>query len=157
MPRPLSAPAMSALMAQVTDEAFLVLITFTHVPTSETYRCVLNTEDIVSNGETFTATYFEFTLPETSDRAPQGCQIAVDNVDQRLVGLLRSITEPLQVLVQLVLASSPDTIEMELPDLVLREADWDSSKITGTLVSEDPLNQKFPGNIYDPRTFQGIF
>jgi hypothetical protein len=157
MPRTLSQPAIAALMAEVTNEAFLLLVSFTHVPTAETYRCVLNTEDIVSNGHVFTATYFEFTLPEISDRAPQGCNVSVDNVDRRLVSLLRTITEPLQVTVQLVLASSPNIVEMELTDLVLREVRWDVSKINGTLVSEDPLNQAFPGNKYEPRTFPGIF
>jgi hypothetical protein len=157
MSRTLSAVALAAAMAQHTDEAFIILVTFTHVPTSETYRACLNTEDITSNGEVYTATYFQIALPEDSDRGPQGCQITVDNVDRQLVNLLRSITEPLQVTVQVVLASQPDTIEMEFIDLVLREASWDQSLITGTLMSEDPLNQAFPGHVYGPANFEGIF
>jgi hypothetical protein len=74
-----------------------------------------------------------------------------------MVDLLRRITSPLKVQVQLVLASQPNIIEMQLDDLVLREATWDASKIQGTLVSEDPLNQSFPSHLYEPRTFQGIF
>lgn len=157
MPRVLSNRALTAVMAQHTDEAFILLVTFTHVPTNEVYRAALNTEDVVSNGQVFTATYFDIALPEVANKSPQGAQITIDNVDERLIGLLRSITQPLQVVLQLVLASTPDVLEMEFPDLVLREADWDESKITGTLVSEDPLNQAFPAHFYDPRNFQGIF
>lgn len=157
MPRTLSSPAVSAVMRQHTDEAFLMLVTFEHVPTAEIFRCVLNTENIVSNGNVFTATWFDIQLPEISNRSPQGCQVSIDNVDMRLVGLLRNITQPLQVMIQVVLASQPDVVEMEFTDLVLRDATWDSSKITGRLVSEDPLNQAFPAHQYDPRSFQGLF
>lgn len=157
MSRPLSTAALQAAMAQNTNEAFILLVTFVHAPTLETYRCCLNTEDITSNGNVFTATYFEITLPEDGDRAPAGCQITVDNVDRRLVGLLRKITEPLQVTVQVVLASQPNVIEMEFTDLVLREAQWDEYKISGMLASEDPLNQVFPGHLYDQKSFPGIF
>lgn len=157
MPRTLSTQAMNAVMAATTNEAFLLLVTFTHVPTAETFRVVLNTENITSNGNLFTATYFQFTLPETSNQAPQGCSITVDNVDQQMVPLLRSITEPLQVTLQVVLASQPDTVELELADLLLRDVTWDSNQIQGNLVADDPLNQAFPAHLYEPRTFQGLF
>lgn len=157
MPRTLSSNALAAVFAQHSEEAFLMLVTFTHVPTAETYHAALNTENVTSNGIVYTATWFEIQLPEISNRSPQGCQVTMDNVDLRLVGLLRSITQPLQVTIQVVLASSPDTIEMEFTDLVLREATWDAAKISGRLVSEDPLNQAFPAHLYEPRTFQGLF
>ncbi len=157
MPRIFSNRALAALMAQHTNEAFILLLTLTYVPTGEVFRAALNTENVVSNGQVFTATYFDISLPETGDKAPQGAQITIDNVDQRMIGLLRSITVPLQVMLQLVLGATPDVVEMEITDLVLREADWDASTITGTLSSEDPLNQAFPAHFYDPRSFQGIF
>jgi hypothetical protein len=157
MPRSLSNAALKAMMDEVTNEAFLLLVTFAHLPTNEIFRVVLNTEDITSQGALFTATFFEFSLPETSDRAPQGCNVSMDNVDRRMVDMLRRITEPLRVRIQLVLASQPDVIEMQLDDLVLREVSWDANRIEGTLVSEDPMNQAFPGHLYEPRTFQGIF
>lgn len=157
MPRALSGKALSAVLAQETSEAFLMLATFTHVPSSESYRVVLNTENIVSRGNTYTATYFELNLPEESDRAPQGCTISIDNTGLDLVYVLRQITEPLKVTIELVLASQPDIVELSLVDLILREVTWDVSRVTGTLVSDDPLNQKFPAHIYEPRTFAGVF
>lgn len=155
MARNFSSNAMRALMAEVTDEAFLLLITFSHA--TDVYRVVLNTESVFSQGYEFVPCWFEITLPESDDRAPQGCQISIDNVDRRMVELLRSVTDPVRVRVQLVLASQPNIIEMQIDDLVLREASWDASRITGRLTSEDPLNQKWPGHLYEPRTFQGIF
>jgi hypothetical protein len=157
MPRPLSPRAMRSIMAEVTDEAFILLVTFWHPSNPDIFRACLNTEPIISNGNTFEPTYFEITLPETSDKAPQGCQLSIDNVDRRMVELLRSITDPVQVQLQLVLASQPNVIEMQIDDLVLREVTWDASRIEGTLSSEDPLNQMFPSHLYEPRTFPGIY
>lgn len=146
---------MSAIMAETTKEAFLLLVTFWHGTT--TFRCAMNTEDVVSRGHTFTATYFDFKMPEVSDKAPEGCQIVVDNVDTRMIDMLRRIVTPMDVKIELVLASQPNVVELELNDLKLREVTWDVSQISGTLRIEDMLNAGFPGNIYEPRTFQGIF
>lgn len=157
MPRTLSGNALAAIFTQHTEEAFLLLARFRHEPTDETYYAALNTENVVSNGVVHTATWFEIQFPEVGNRAPQGCQVSIDNVDLRLVGLLRTITQPLQVRLQVVLASTPDVVEMEFEDLVLREANWNVSKITGRLVSEDPLNQVYPAHLYEPRSFQGLF
>lgn len=155
MPRPLSAPAIDALLAQSTGQAFVLLVTFTHAV--ETFRCCMNTEMITSRGQQFTPTFFQFRLPETSDKAPQGCEISVDNVDQRMVDILRRITTPIKVLIELVLASQPDVVELAIGDLVLREVSWNIHQISGKLMVEDMLNSAFPGHIYEPRTFQGIF
>lgn len=155
MPRTLSTNATRALMAEVTNEAFIILITFFH--STDIYRVCLNTEPVFSQGYEFHPCFFEITLPQEDDSAPGGCKLSIDNVDRRLTELLRSITDPVQVTVQLVLASQPNTIELQLDDLVLREVSWNASRIEGTLESEDPLNQKFPGHLYEPRTFQGIF
>lgn len=157
MPRNLSAEALAAVMRQHSEEAFLLLAEFSHIPTNETFYAALNTENVVHDGNVYVATHFEVILPEISNRSPQGTSVVLDNVDLRLVGLLRSITQPLSVTLRVVLASQPDVIEMEFTDLVLREANWDVSKITGRLASEDPLNQAFPAHQYDPRSFQGLF
>jgi hypothetical protein len=155
MPRPLSPRAVEALMAHNTDQVFILLVTFWHG--SEIYRCCLNTEPIISNGLEFTPTYFEFMMPEVNDRAPQSVEIRVDNVDQRMVDMLRRVVTPVQVKIELVLASQPDTIEMVIEDLFLREVNWNISSISGKLMIEDMLNAGFPADIYEPRTFQGIF
>jgi len=157
MPRTLSDRALGAMMSQHTEEAFILLVEFRHDPTNEVYRAALNTENVVSNGQVYVATWFDVQLPEIANRSPQGTQLTLDNVDKRLVGLLRRITQPLKVIMRVVLASTPDVIEMEFLDLVLRETDWNASVITGTLSSEDPLNQAFPSHLYDPRSFQGLF
>lgn len=146
---------MQALMAQETDKTFILLVTFAHE--NEIFRCCLNTEPIISRGQEFTPTYFQILLPEVNDSAPQGCEIQVDNVDARMVDMLRRIVTPVQVKLELVLAEQADTVEVTVDDLVLREASWNANSISGKLMVEDMLNAGFPGNLYEPRTFPGVF
>jgi len=155
--RTFSATAVRSILALETPDAFLLLLTLFDPASSSTYRAVLNTVDVISRGNVYTACYFEFSWPEDTDEAPAGCSLSIDNVDLGLVDLIRAITKPLQVTVEMVVAAHPDVVEMQITDLVLRELTWDQSVIQGTLISDDPLNQKIPGDIYEPRTFPGLF
>jgi hypothetical protein len=157
MPRTLSARAVRAALALETGDAFIVLLTFIDNSDGTRYRVALNTENITSRGNVYTACWFSFSLPPDDDEAPKGVSLSIDNVDLGLIGVLRRITKPLGAIIEIVLAATPDVIEIELHDLLLREVTWDESTITGQLVSDDPLNQAYPGDVYEPRTFPGIF
>lgn len=157
MPRTLSPGAIRAALALETNTAFLVLVTFTDPTDGTKYRVVCNTEDIVSRGNVFTACYFNFVMPSDDDEAPKGVSLSIDNVDLGLVALLRKVIVPIQCLIEVVVSQSPDTVEIALTDLVLREVEWNESTITGSLISDDPLNLLYPAHIYEPRTFPGIF
>lgn len=157
MPRTLSPLAIRAALALETNAAFLVLVTFTDPVDGTKYRVVCNTEDVVSRGETFTACYFNFIMPPDDDEAPKGVSLSIDNVDLGLISMLRKVIVPIGCLIEVVVSQSPDTVEIALTELVMREVDWDESTVTGKLISDDPLNLLYPAHIYEPRTFPGIF
>lgn len=157
MPRALSPNAIRTALALETNSAFLVLVTFTDPVDGTKYRAVCNTEDVTSRGNVFTATYFNFALPPDDDEAPKGVQLEIDNVDLGLVSLLRKVTVPIACLIEVVLSLSPDTVEIALMDLVLREVEWNESTVSGSLISDDPLNLLYPAHIYEPRTFPSVF
>lgn len=157
MARTLSARGVRSALALHSTDAWIVLLTLRDPASGAIYRSALNTEDIVSRGNIYTAVYFTFSLPNDDDEAPKGMSISIDNVDLRLVGLLRAITQPLQITFEIVIAATPDVVEMTLSDMLMREVTWDQSTIEAQLVSDDPLNQRFPGDIYEPRTFPGLF
>jgi len=64
-----------------------------------------------------------------------------------MVDMLRRVVTPVQVQIQLVLASQPSQIELQIDDLFLREATWNISSISGKLMIEDMLNAGFPSDI----------
>jgi hypothetical protein len=156
----LSTRAIASALAHTTQDAFILLFAFTDpsdLTGNTVYRAANNTEDVVSNGKTFTASYFRFAFPDDDDDAPKGVTIQVDNVDQRMIGMLRAVTKPIPCVLQVVIAATPDVVEMELTDLRLAQVTWDAQYIQGQLQSDDPLNQVYPADIYEPRTFPGCF
>lgn len=157
MTRALSARALASLLAHESRDAFLLLATLTDPVTGTVYRVANNTEDVVSSGQTFSACAFGFAFPPDDDEAPKGVQIQIDNVDLRLIGMLRSVTKPIACALQVVVAATPSVVEMELPYLQIVEVEWNELVVTGKLASDDPLNQKYPAHIYEPRTFPGMF
>jgi hypothetical protein len=158
MTRLLSPGAVRNILALESGEAFLALISFWDPENSaQVYRAVCNTENIVSRGNVFTACFFEFTLPSDTDDAPTGLSITIDNVELQLIDLLRENTKPIPALLEVIMASTPDSVEISVGNLFLREVEWDAETVTGKLVSDDPLNQKFPIDIYDPQQFPGLY
>ena len=82
---------------------------------------------------------------------------SIDNVDRQIVETLREISSPPTVSHFVVMASAPDQIEAGPFDMALREADYNSTTVTGKLVWEDFLNQKYPAHDYAPANFPGLF
>ena len=55
------------------------------------------------------------------------------------------------------MASAPDTYEISLRDLQIRDITYDAATIKATLTADDFLNSRFPADSYTPSEFPGIF
>ena len=157
MPRALSTFALKQAFATTSDQAWLVLCTIRHDPTATLLRVVNNTVDIVSRGNTFTAYPFKLMLPTETGEGIGSARIEIDNVDLSLVNMLRGAVEAPLVTIEVILSSYPDTVELSVPNLRLRQVTWDANSIQGTLLNEDLLSAGWPGYIYDPIEWPGLF
>jgi hypothetical protein len=120
-----------------TSQVWLTLLTINHpnLP-SPLYFCN-NYSNITSNGNVFLAIPFEIVFPEDSPDAVGEAKLKVDNVDRVMVDTIRSIASPPTITIQVVLASQPDTIEVQLDSLTMRNVEYDAASIRGTLRFED--------------------
>lgn len=157
MPRALSSYAIQQAFALTSNDAWLVLCTISHPPTSTLFRVVNNTVDIVSRGLTFTAYPFKLTLPQETGEGIGAATLQIDNVDRALVDMLRNAVVAPTVKLEVILSTYPDQVEITIPSLALRQVTWDATSIRGTLLSEDLLSAGFPGYIYDPIEWAGLF
>ena len=155
--RLLSPQARTAMLALTTPEAFLVLVTIRHAPTDEVFRVVANTAPIVSRGETFLPYAFRFALPTESGEEIGQASFEIDNVDLLLIDMLRRASVPAEFMIEIVLASAPDQVELSVSDLLLREVEWNAQTISGKLMHDDILNQRFPRDVFDPLQYPGLF
>jgi hypothetical protein len=157
MPRPFSPAAHAALQAPATPEAFIPLVTITHQATGDVFRVCRNTEPMTSRGQTFLPYAFDLTLPVESGEEIGNVTFKLDNVDMLLIDMLRRITDPASFLIEIVMASAPNSVEYSVADLLLTEVSWDAATISGKLTLDDVLNQKFPRDVFDPIQYAGLF
>lgn len=154
--RNLSPVAVASMMAQETGEVWLVLLTIEHGALSEPIRVVNNLEDIASNGNNFIGCPFEIELPGQDTQRASAARLRIDNVDREIVNSVRAITTPAEVTIQIILASQPDTIEVQYDGLVLRNVQWDGAFVTGDLVAEDIFSEPIC-TMMTPSAFPGLF
>ncbi|MDO5648868.1 hypothetical protein [Paracoccus sp. (in: a-proteobacteria)] len=95
-------------------------------------------------------------LPSELDEIPAAALIVLDNLDSRMVALLRSITSPATFHMAVVLASSPDEIEAEYTDLMLMQADITASEITLHISREEIELEHFPSGRMSRDRFPGL-
>ncbi|MGB1560811.1 MAG: DUF1833 family protein [Sinimarinibacterium flocculans] len=156
MARTLSANAIAAVLAQQTDQVFLELLTISG-PGFDTFRVANNTENVISNGETYLGFPFELRLPEDIDqRAPQA-QLRISNVGRELIAAVRGLAGGATASLRVVLAASPDTLELGPFDFDLLLSQYDAQWITFTLGFEPVLPSAFPAGSFTPDLFPGLF
>ena len=155
MSRAFSLNALEAIQARETDEAFLVLLTLSH-PQMTTRRVVRNTVDVTSRGDVFTATAFDFVLPSEDATAEPRVTLQIDNVDRANVEVLRTINTPIDVALEVVLASDPDTVELGPIDMQLRGVQIDALRITGQVAGDPLLDAPYPADTYNQADYPGL-
>lgn len=152
-----SASFVEAVVSQNTDQVFLFLLTLNHPELSAPIRVVNNTEDLVSNGHNYTAFPFNLVLPQDDgDTLPQVI-ITLSNVTLEFIDEIRSLTGALDVTLQVVLASSPNYVEMSIEGMKTYTINYDAQTIQAVCQVEDVLNMSFPNELYLPSNFPGLF
>lgn len=155
MSNPLSAELKSEIFKQESSDPFLTLITLTG-PGIE-YRLVNNTKDITSNGQLFTAFPMKIRLPVDDGESAREFQIEFDNVSLLLIRALRSVTQPIECRIDMILASLPDVIQMSVEDLLIRSIMYDEKKISAKIVLDNFLAVAMPAEKYTPSLYPGLF
>ena len=157
MSRPLSATAQLAAYSQETSEVFLILLEIDHADLAVPIRVVNNSVDIVSNLETYTAYPFQINPPAEREGKVTNAQLTIDNVTQELTIAFRSLTSPPPITMSVILADSPDVVELGPLEFIVREITYNSQTIQAELVYEDRLDIEVPGLSYTPQYFPGLF
>lgn len=95
-------------------------------------------------------------LPGDLDDAPAAAMVALENLDQEMVRLVRSFTSPATVAMAVVLASSPDEVEAEWSDLLIVSADIDAGEILLSISREEIEREYFPSGRMTRDRFPGL-
>lgn len=157
MSRVISSLSRQSLYAGETGDAFLVLLTLSHASLAEPIRVTSDAVDTLSRGDSFIAFPFEISLPDDEDRRPPRARLVIDNIDRRIVQAVRSLSSAPSVLIEIVRAADPDTVEARFVDFKLANVTYDSSVVEGDLTVEDFTAEPFPSASFSPSLFPGLF
>jgi hypothetical protein len=158
VPRAFSAVAVRSALAQDSREAWLLLLEIRHPTLSTPIYVVNNNENIISNGVTYQAYPFEIELAiDDSEHLPE-VHLTFDNVERLLVEAIRAIDQPPDITLRLVLSTQPNVVEMQIAGLTMRQVTWDAFTVTGTLLVDDLMSTRYPGEVVSPASgYLGLF
>ncbi|MDF2141254.1 hypothetical protein [Paenirhodobacter sp. CAU 1674] len=96
-------------------------------------------------------------LPDDDADTPAAAQIVLENMDARIVEVLRSFTSQATIALAVVLASSPDVIEVESQDMRMTTADGTAAEIVLSLGREEIELEMFPAGRMTRQKFPGLW
>ena len=157
MSRILSSQMESSLYAAETGDAFIVLLTISHPDLAAPVCVTSDAVTTVSNGTSFVPFPFDLALPSDIDSKSYRAKLTIDNIDRSIVQAVRSLTSAPTVLIQIVRAAAPDTVEVQFVDFNLTNVTYDAYRVQGYLTVEDFTAEPFPSAIFSPGLFPGLF
>lgn len=166
MSRNLSPNAKRAVFSQQTDEVFIVLLTINHPSFTEPARVSsdpfellpnANVRGVISNGIEYPFLPFTISLPQQDDTGTARATLAIDNIDRRIVAAARGANSALDVKIEIVLASDPDTVEMSIDKFKLEKVTYDAFTVSGELSVQYFDLEPFPSKRFTPSDFPGMF
>ena len=165
----MSPAALRALFSPNADDTLVTLLTITGPGLSETIRLADNFDQrlsktdedilygIVSRSEQYMFLPMEVVLPSDEEAAAPRASIVLHDVTRILIPEIRALTEALEVTLELVLKSSPDTVEASFPGFFMSQVPYNADSITVQLDVESLAMEPFPAHTFTPAYFPGLF
>ncbi|ODT22213.1 MAG: hypothetical protein ABS35_15285 [Kaistia sp. SCN 65-12] len=167
MSRSVSITLREAMNSQETGEVMVGLLTISHpafltplrLSSDPTER--LSDEPLTygttSRGETYTFCPMVVSLPDDlGERAP-AARFMVENVSRKIVEQIRAIISPGTANLELVLASSPDSVEIGYPEFQVSRAQYNANVITLEVSIDALTDEPYPAETFNPSGFPGLF
>lgn len=157
MSNSISNQLLAQFYGMASDDPFLMLLTIDHEDFDEEIRLVNNTENQISRGKEFLSFPMNIRLPGDDGENLREVSIEFDNVSLYLIGELRSVTTPMDVKLEMILASDPDTVQLSLEELKLKNVVYDKQKVSAKLFMDSFLNVEMTSEKYTPTIYPGLF
>jgi Domain of unknown function (DUF1833) len=146
--------------ASETGEVLLALVTIDSPSiVGGPLRVVQDLQNITSNGNVYSAFPFEIRLANDDDQGPAKITLTLDNIDRTMAAAIKGIPpqDPPSVTVEIVVASAPNTVEITMSGLTLKNVTGDAFRIDGELWMDEEDLLPFPEGSFTPTYFPGLF
>lgn len=175
MSRTLSITLRQAIFAEQTDRVAVVLITFSHPDLVEPIRISTDptqriSEDpliygTISRGNTFVFVPVNAIYPDDQDESAPRAKLSMDNISIaglqegvfRVSDLLQLAPTPASVLIEVVLSSTPEFVEVDWDELQMTRATFNFQEVQIEMSMDNFATEPFPSGMFTPGTFPTLF
>lgn len=161
----LSNTFINSFNAQETAEVYVTLLEISHSDLTEDILVTTDNKDvltsgvrgIVSNGNEYVYFPFEITLEGQKESGLTDARLTIDNISREILRSVRAVSakEKIKVNLKIVLASTPDNIEVELSDLSFVDINADAFVVEGNL-QRTQTREQIAGQKITPAGFPGL-
>lgn len=167
----LSPAALKAMFSPESSDTLITLITIydpqnpsvvaARIADGYTQRLSETARDIVYGVKSRNNDYIflpvNITLPSEEDTAAPRCSLSISDVTKYLVPIIRTISGPPKVLIELVLSSSPDIVEASFPGFYITNFTYTADNVQADLAMINYASEPFPAYTFTPQYFPGLF
>jgi hypothetical protein len=112
---------------------------------------------VTSRGKDYMFLPIQVTLPQEDEAQAPRCSITLNDVTRYVTPIIRTITGPPKVTLELILSSTPDTVEVSFSGLYITSFTYSADSVTASLAMTDFEREPFPMHTFSPRYFPGLF
>jgi hypothetical protein len=167
----MSAAAIKAVFSPESDDDLITLLTI-YNPLNESEVLarladgftgrISETDDevlygVTSNSFAYTFIPMQISLPSEDEAQAPRCSIVLNDVTRYITPIIRTITSPPRIKLELVLAKSPNIVEVSFSDFYINNFSYNSDSVTADLAMIDYEREPFPMHSFTPRYFPGMF
>jgi hypothetical protein len=165
----LSPAALRAMFSQDADDTLAVLVTISgtglpaplRITDNYTQRLITTDDEVIygmiSRSNNYIFIPFDINLPtEETESAPR-CQITINDVTRYIIPSIREASVTLDVLIELVLTSTPDVVEVAFDGFLMSGISYNANSVTADLIVDSLSAEPFPQHTFTPSYFAGLF
>jgi hypothetical protein len=112
---------------------------------------------VQSRSQNFIFLPMEITLPSEDDAQAPRCTLTLNDVTRYVTPLIRTINGSPKVLMELVLSSSPNTVEASFSGFYISSITYNANTVSAELAMIDYEREPFPQHSFSPKYFPGLF
>lgn len=169
---PLSPKAAVAALAPETSEREVYLLTISHPQWTDPIRLSTDPTELlridettgtpmygtVSRGNAYEYLPIKAILPDSRDETPPECKLVLDNVSRFVAPHLLTVDKDApRITVDVVLASSPDVVDQQWPDMDLQSTNLDVQSAEAKVGMDTASSEPVPWLRFVPAYFPNIF
>lgn len=167
----MSPNALKAVFSPDSDDDLIILLTV-YDPDNEsnviarladgyTKRISENETEVIygvtSNSLDYTFLPMQISLPSEDEAQAPRCSITMYDVTRYLTPIIRTISSPPRIKLELILSKSPDIIEVSFTDFYISNFTYNAETVVAQLSMIDYEREPFPSHSFTPQYFPGMF